>query len=252
MAVETMDVVSLIAKYRQTGDVSIRNSIVLSYGNMVKIIAVSMRNLYLKYAEVDDVVNECIIALIGAIDTFDESKNVKFETYASIRIKGAVIDFIRKQDFIPRSVRGFSKEFEATYSRLYARLDREPTTDELAAEMNLPVEKYRKLLGEAASAATLSFEELLYENNLELPDECEGEVWHAERKLVQSELASQIAKALESLRDREKQVVTLYYYEKLKFSDIAKVLSVTESRVCQIHTKAITKMRLYLKDYLNQ
>lgn len=252
MAVETKDAVSMIARYKQTGDIGLRNSIVLSYGNMVKYIAVSMRNLYLKYAEVDDVVNECIIALIAAIDSFDADKNVKFETYASIRIKGAVIDFIRKQDFIPRSVRGFSKEFEVVYSRLYAKLNREPSTEELAAEMNLPVDKYRKLLGESASAATLSFEELLYENNFEFADENDSTVWHAERNIVQNELAAQISKAIDSLRDREKQVITLYYYEKLKFSDIARVLGVTESRVCQIHTKAITKMRLFLKDYLNQ
>ncbi len=251
MAVETKDAISQIALYKKTGDVSLRNSIVMQYSNMVNYIAISMRNLYLKYADVDDVVNECIIALMAAIDSFDVDKNVKFETYASIRIKGAVIDFIRKQDFIPRSVRSFSRQFELAFSKLHSSLGREPTTEELATEMGLSVEKYRKLLGESASAATLSFEELLYENNFEISDGENTNISPAEKKLAQSELATQISKAIDSLKEKEKQVITLYYYEKLKFADIAKVISVTEGRVCQIHTKAITKMRLSLKDYLH-
>ncbi len=251
MAVETKDAISQIALYKKTGDVSLRNSIVMQYSNMVNYIAISMRNLYLKYADVDDVVNECIIALMAAIDSFDVDKNVKFETYASIRIKGAVIDFIRKQDFIPRSVRSFSRQFELSFSKLHSSLGREPTTEELATEMGLSVEKYRKLLGESASAATLSFEELLYENNFEISDGENTNISPAEKKLAQSELATQISKAIDSLKEKEKQVITLYYYEKLKFADIAKVISVTEGRVCQIHTKAITKMRLSLKDYLH-
>ena len=251
MAVETKDTISQIAQYKKTGDISLRNSIVMQYSNMVNYIAVSMRNLYLKYADVDDIVNECIIALMAAIDTFDIEKNVKFETYASIRIKGAIIDFIRKQDFIPRSVRSFSRQFEGAFSTLYSELGREPTTEELANKMGLSVEKYRKLLGESASAATLSFEELLYENNFEIADGENTNISPAEKKMAQNELTTQISNAIESLKEKEKQVITLYYYEKLKFADIAKVISVTEGRVCQIHTKAITKMRLYLKDYLN-
>lgn len=250
MPVDIIETNELILKYKETGDVTLRNQIVLQYGSMVKYIAVSMRNLYLKYADVEDIINECIIALISALDGYDVNKNVKFETYASIRIKGAIIDFIRKQDFIPRSIRTFSKELEITYSALYSELNREPTTDELAERMKLPADKFRKLLGESASAATLSFEELLYENNFEIPDAKDSDVWEAERGIVQNELATTLAQAIDSLKDKEKKVISLYYYEKLKFSDIAKVLQVTESRVCQIHAKAILKLRMSLNEYL--
>lgn len=252
MPTDIVEANELILTYKETGDIALRNQIVLQYGSMVKYIAVSMRNLYSKYADVEDVINECIITLISAIDGFDVNKNVKFETYASIRIKGAIIDFIRKQDFIPRSVRVFSKEFEKTYTILYAELFREPTSDEIAERMNLTGEKFRKLMGESASAATLSFEELLYENNFEISEVSDPNAWEAEKGLVHNELASNLAQAIDTLKEKEKNVISLYYYEKLKFSDIAKVLQVTESRVCQIHAKAIVKLRIALKEYLSQ
>lgn len=249
MPTETIEAIELIIKYKETGDIALRNQIVLQYGSLVKYIANSMRNLYIKYAEVDDIINECIISLIAAIDGFNPDKNVKFETYASIRIKGAIIDFIRKQDFIPRSIRKFSKDLEILYAKLYAELNREPTTLELADGLGLTEEKFRKLLGESASAATLSFEELLYENNFEFFEKEHTHNSEAEKGIAQNELASKLTQAINSLKEKEKQVISLYYYEKLKFSDIAKVLQVTESRVCQIHTKSIIKLRLSLKEY---
>ena len=250
MPVSIVEETDLIARYKATGDIAIRNQIILHYGNMIKYIALSMRNLYLKYAEVEDVVNECIISLIAAVDSFDIEKNVKFETYASIRIKGAVIDFIRKQDFIPRSVRSFSKELEQLYPKMYAELNREPTTQELAEKFGMPEDKFRKMLGESASATTLSFEELLYENNFEISDDESSNLWHAEKEIARQELSQKLTMAIDSLKEMERNVITLYYYEKLRFSDIAKVLQVSESRVCQIHSKAILKMRMNLADYL--
>ena len=249
MPTDTIEATELIIRYKETGDIALRNQIVLQYGNLVKYIAYSMRNLYIKYAEVDDIINECIISLISALDGFNPDKNVKFETYASIRVKGAIIDFIRKQDFIPRSIRKFSKDLEMLYSKLSAELNREPTTLELADGLGLNEEKFRKMLGESASAATLSFEELLYENNFEFYEKEHSNNSEAEKGMVQNELALKLAQAINSLKEKEKQVISLYYYEKLKFSDIAKVLQVTESRVCQIHTKSILKLRLSLKEY---
>jgi len=252
MPVNTIEANELIAKYKETGDITLRNQIILLYGNLVKYIAISTRNLYLKYAETNDIVNEGIISLISALESFDLSKNVKFETYASIRIKGAIIDFIRKQDFIPRNVRKFSKDLDLAYASLHFELSREPTTSELAEHFGTTEEKLRKQMGEAAGAATLSFEELLYENNFDISENNESGTWEAEKSIVKNEMTMILSKAIDSLKEKERNVISLYYYEKLKFSEIAKVLQVTESRVCQIHSKSMMKLKYFINDYLNQ
>ncbi len=251
MPISTIESTELITKYKETGDIALRNEIVLMYGNLVKYIAISTRNLYLKYAETEDVINEGIISLIFAIESFDLSKNVKFETYASIKVKGAIIDFIRKQDFIPRNIRRFSKELEGAYSTLYGELNREPTSEELSRYLNISEEKLSRQMGEAASASTLSFEELLFEDNFELPDKNFNAEWEAEREILKAETKAILTKAIETLNEKERHVVSLYYYEKLKFSDIAKVLEVTESRVCQIHSKAMLKLKYFINQSLN-
>ena len=107
-------------------------------------------------------------------------------------------------------------------------------------------------MGEAASANTLSFEELLYENNFDISDNSESGEWQAEKSLMKAEMMDILSKAIDSLKEKERNVISLYYYEKLKFSDIGKVIDVSESRVCQIHTKAITKLKYYINEYLNQ
>lgn len=249
MPLTTEKSVELIKKYRETGDINIRNQIVISYGNLVKCIAVSMRNMYTKYAQVDDIVNEGIISLINAINTYDFDKNVKFETYASLKIRGAIIDFIRKQDFVPRSLRKFSKQLESTYSQLRSTLEREPTDDEIAKKMGLSESKFQRLMSESAGINTISFEELVFDSGFQLSDESNGE-WAAEKKLLSTEKKQVLMQAIDNLKEKERQVISLYYYEKLKYSEIAQVLDVSESRVCQIHSRAVTKLKNSLIDYL--
>ena len=111
----TVETNNLIVKYKETGDIALRNKIILHYGDLVRYIAISTRNMYSKFAETEDIINEGIISLISALDTFDMEKNVKFETYASIRIRGSIIDFIRKQDFVPRNLRQFSKQLSYNF-----------------------------------------------------------------------------------------------------------------------------------------
>lgn len=247
MSVSTETSTELIKLYKQTKDVTIRNQIIMQYSSLIKIAALSMRNLYIKYAEVDDIINECVLTLILAVDSFDLDKNTKFETYAMIRIKGTIIDFIRKQDFIPRSVRQFSKNFESVYSSIYNEMNREPTNKEIADKMEISEIKLEKMLADSAVASTLSFEELLYEHNFDLEDGGKS----TDSGLLKRELETMLAQSIDSLKSKERDVISLYYYEKLKFSDIAKILGVSESRVCQIHSKAIIKLRIALKDYLS-
>lgn len=238
---------ALFDRYRETGDVTLRNEIVLRYMDIVKYVAVSTRGIYSKYADMDDIVNEGVLALIKAVETYDLQRGVKFETYASLKVKGAIIDFVRSQDWIPRQVRHFSRELDAAYNELYNTLGRQPTNDELARQLDMPKEKMLRCMADMAGAITLSFEELLYEDNFDNYDKggdnADGAIYEKEQKKV-------IAEAIEALKPKEKQVITLYYYEKLKFSDIAKVLGVSESRVCQIHSKAMLLLKRKLEHYV--
>lgn len=246
------DKAELLRSYKETGDKTLRNKVVMEYMNIVRYAALSTRNMYAKYADSEDIINEATIALMSAVESFDFSKNVKFETYASIKVRGAVIDYIRRQDIVPRNVRRFAHDYDAAYAELYAKLDREPTDDELAEHMQLPKSKFESCVAKAASAQTLSFEELVVNNNFDIPDEVsEDGVWSAEASLYREEKLSYLAKAIASLKERERLVVTLYYYEKLKFSDIGQVLDVSESRVCQIHSQAVSKMKRFMSDYIN-
>ncbi len=241
------NVVRYIEEYRTTGNINLRNDIILRYLELVRVIAVSLRNIYSKYASIDDIINEGVIALMSAIDTFDTDKNVKFETYANLKVKGAIIDYVRKQDWVPRQVRRFGKDMEAAYNELYITLDRRPSNEEIAQHMGITKEKLARGMAEAAGAITLSFEELLYEDNFNV-EGSDG----ADSEMYKKELKSVIAGAIDALKPKEKQVVTLYYYEKLKFSEIAKVLEVSESRVCQIHSKAMLSMKHTLQEYMTK
>ena len=251
MPVQTAEGGTLLARYKETGDRSIRNEIVLQYGNLIRFAAISTRNMYQKFAEPEDIVNEAALALMGAIDTFDPDRGAKFETYASMKMRGAIIDYIRRQDIIPRSLRRFAKELDSVFSNLHAKLGREPTSDELAEAMNLSKEKLLKGMADSAGAASLSFEELLYEGDLELTgDQNSDGIWDVERGLYTKERSKLLAKSIDGLKEQQRLVISLYYYEKLKFSDIAKVLEVSESRVCQIHSKAMLKLKYDMERYI--
>lgn len=239
------DAVEAIREYREKQDINLRNDIILRYLELVRVIAASLRNVYAKYASMDDIVNEGVIALIGAIDTFDEERAVKFETYANLKIKGAIIDYVRRQDWVPRQVRQFGKEIDAAYNELFAKLGRHPKNDELAEHMGITREKLDKAMAESAGAITLSFEELLYEDNF---DTAGSDT--ADKHLYDEELRKVIAEAINELSPKGRQVVTLYYYEKLKFGEISRVLGVSESRVCQIHSKAMLLLKHRLEEYM--
>lgn len=242
----------LLLRYKETGDKALRNRVIMAYMNIVKFAALSTRNMYIKFAETNDVINEATIALMSAVDSFDPRKGVKFETYASIKVRGAIIDFIRRQDFIPRGIRRFARDYDTAYSALYEELDREPSMEEIAERMKLPVEKLESFTAQAAAAQTLSFEEMVMDSGFDIPEKANDDgMWSAEAGVHKQEKLEYLAEAIKSLKERERLVITLYYYEKLRFSEIGKVLDVSESRVCQIHSQAVQKMKKYLADYMN-
>ena len=244
---ETQSQLALFEQYNITKDIELRNEIVLRYMDVVKYVAVSTRGIYCKYAETEDIVNEGVLALIKAVESYDLQRGIKFETYASIKVKGAIIDFVRKQDWVPRPVRHFAHLLDQAYNELYSKLDRHPTNQEIADHMGISKEKLLRSMADLAGTVTLSFEELLYEDNFE---SCEGGET-ADQEMYEKELKDTLAAAINELKPREKQVISLYYYEKLKFGEIAKVLGVTESRICQIHSKAMLLLKRKLQDYIN-
>jgi len=248
------DKLELFRKYKETGDVTIRNEIVLCYMDTVKYVTLSLRNVYAKYGDYDDLVNEGVIALIAAAESFDLNRGVKFETYASLKIRGAIIDYVRKQDWVPRQVRKFGKELDEAYGVLYNKLGRQPTNAELAELMGITKEQLAKKLADTAKANTLSFEELLYEDNFAANGHAgyNKDTANADRGVYAKEQKQIIAGAIAELKPKERQVVTLYYYEKLKFAEIAKVLNVTESRICQIHSKSMLLLKRKLEDYIRK
>lgn len=244
------DISVLFEKYRRTGDKAVRNDIVMRSMHIVRYAVISTRNMFRRYTDDDDISNEAVLALMAAAESFDPDKNVKFDTYASIKVRGAIIDYIRKMDSVPRGVRKFAKEYDSAYSDLYASLDREPTREELAEKLGITVEKLDSFSAKSAASQTLSFEELLF-SGFETAADC-GEFSEAEKNLMLCERREQLVKAINGLKEKERTVITLYYYEKLKYSEIAQVLGISESRVCQIHSKAVDKLRESLSEYMKQ
>lgn len=238
---------ALLEEYGMSHSEALRNEIVLKNLGLVRACALSLRNTYIKYGDVDDVVNEGVIALMDAIESFDPTKGAKFETYASLKIRGAIIDYVRRQDWVPRPVRKFARDLDKANSILYNQYNRAPTNAELAEYLGMSEDKLLKGMADASNTVTLSFEELLYEDNFEgSPSADEG----SDSRLLRQELREVTAKAISSLKEKERQVITLYYYKSMKYSDIAKVIGVSESRVCQINTKAMLALKAALEPYI--
>jgi len=247
----SIELTQMWEQYAATRDQGLRNDIVLSYSNLVKAIALRMRGVYKNYAQLDDVVNQGIIALIDAVEKYDPERGIKFETFASIKVKGSIIDFIRTQDWIPRRLRKLSGDLEATHSRLCSELGRQPTHAELAKEMGLSVERLDRVMEQTHNFNVLSYEEVVWQKLSsvgEIGDDATQE--SPEGNLMENELHSQLAGAIDKLNDRERTVISLYYHERLKLKEIAHVLGVSESRVCQIHSAAILKMKSSMKEYI--
>ncbi len=237
--------------YLETRDEKTRNDIVLEYMDLVKKIVMRFRSSSGSYAQVDDMINQGIIALIDAVEKYDPYMGNKFETFATVKIRGAIIDMMRKQDWVPRNQRSLSKELDEVYSALYAEFGREPTKEEMADGMGITVAGLEKILEQRQSSMVLSYEEVinekmqaaspLYSNS--------GDAETPESVIMQQELVAQLAEAIDALGEKERMVVSLYYYENLKLKEIAQVMGITESRVSQIHSAAIIKMKNRMTNY---
>ena len=239
-------------EYKEKGDISIRNKLVMAYAHIAKIAALQLRGSASSQAQIEDMINQGMIILIDCIDKYDLSKEAKFETYAFMRVRGGIIDLIRKQDWIPRRVRANSKKISDTYNSLSSRLMREPTSEEVAAELGITVEKLEKYNCEISNSTLYSFEELI-QNVSQMKSVLESSTLDditPEKKVIKNELRQILTEAINELSERERLVISLYYYENLNLADIAKVLDISIQRVSQINSKAVSKLKTKMNSYI--
>ncbi len=229
-------------QYSQTKDREIKKLLIEEYVDLVKIVAGRMYNFYGAKIEYDDLIGFGIIGLIDSIERFDISKNIKFETYAQIRIRGTIIDNIRKLDWVPRSLRKKSKEVQEGMSKLENQLGRNPTNDELSQYLNIPLEELESILSDISNFNISSLEDLLA-NSGEYNIKRNNEKDTPEEIYEKEELREILASTIDGLPDNEKKVISLYYYEELTYKEISYIMELSESRISQIHSKAILNIR---------
>ncbi|MEG2429049.1 MAG: FliA/WhiG family RNA polymerase sigma factor, partial [Oscillospiraceae bacterium] len=219
----------------------------------VKRIAQKTIGNYQYFNFLDDIVNEGIIALMDAVEKFDCRKNVKFETFASIKVKGAMIDFIRKQDCFPRRIKKIAKNIINAEGELSNDLNRNPTQQELASYMGVTIAELEKMQLEVYSLNIASFEQVVFETNSEnvLSNVLTNSLDTPEQSLADQELAKILSKAISSLKEMEQMVISLHYKDQLKIKDIAKILEISDSRVSQIHSNALKRLKTVMNDYNN-
>lgn len=233
--------------YKEKQDPEAKEALIVHYVELVKIVAGRLYTSKSRELEFDDLVSFGIIGLIDAIEKFDVDKNVKFETYANIRIRGAIIDQIRSLDWIPRSARQKYKDMEDALETLQSRHEGEISDEMIAGQMQISIQDYNKMLGEFTTFSIVSLEEKLAENTGFNPvsDNIDFE---PERRILDDDLKSVMKVAIEQLPERERLIISLYYYSELTYKEIAEVLDISESRISQLHTKAILKLKSSLKD----
>ena len=235
-------------RYRDTGDQTIRDAIVKQYAPLVKYVAGKVSVGMPQNVDFDDLVGFGAFGLFDAIEKFDPDKHVKFKTYAVTRIRGAIFDELRSIDWVPRSVRQKTREIDETVQHLESRLGRSATDEEVAGEMGMSLEQYNQMMLKVSGTSMLSLNDVCYtaEDNdtisivevIESPNSLRPDAI-AEK----GEMRRVIVEAINEMPEKEKKVLVLYYYEDLTLKEIGKVLDVTESRISQLHTKAISRLR---------
>jgi RNA polymerase sigma factor for flagellar operon FliA len=242
------DMRSLWLEYRRTNDKALRDRLILTYAPLVKYVAGRLGSGLPAHVDEGDLASYGLLGLISAIDRYDPDRDIKFETYAIARIRGAIIDELRALDWVPRSVRSRARQIERAIGELEAKLGRAPTDEEIAAKVGITVEELEESLTDIARSSIAALDELWSVSNegdqVSLLDTIEdpGSVRPADA-LDETEVREALADAISRLPEREKLVVTLYYYEELTLREIGEVLGVTESRVSQLHTKAVLRLK---------
>ena len=247
--VKAIELKDLWRKYKSTGDEHARERLVVAYSPLVKYVSGRMASGLPAHVEEADLISYGLVGLISAIQRFEPEREIKFETYAFTRIKGAIIDELRSLDWVPRSVRSRAREIEKANSKLEHQLQRAPTDDEMAAELGMSVEEFQEALLQISNSTVAALDELWTVSDasgdqVSLLDTLQDPGAPDPAAVMDAtDLKDRMADAIARLPEREKLVVALYYYENLTLREIGEVLGVTESRVSQLHTKAVLRLR---------
>lgn len=248
-----IDKEKLWEEYQKKPSQELREQLIIEYSQLVKFVAGRL-SMYLGHnVEYEDLVSYGVFGLIDAIDKFDMGKNVKFETYASLRIRGAILDQIRKMDWIPRTVRQRQRKIDDAIKAIEMRTGKTASDTELAAELGLSEEELNSWQSQMMVTNVVSLNE--FEENGAAPEPImdvsqKSHFAQPEDVVEADELKTVLAEALDLLTEKERRVIELYYYEELTLKEISKVLEVSESRVSQLHTKGLLKMRKKMGSYM--
>ncbi len=239
--------------YRENPSPALREQIILEYASLVKLVAGKMCMYLGNNVEYDDLCGYGVFGLIDAIDKFDITKDVKFETYASLRIKGAILDQIRKMDWIPRTVRKRQRMIEEATREIEDRTGKSATDAQICEELGITERELLEWQGQLKITNLVSLNEFMDAGGNEpaMETRTNSHFIQPEESVAAEELKQKLDEALDILTEKEKKVVLMYYYEDMTLKEISLVLSVSESRVSQLHTKALLKMRKNMGEYMD-
>ena len=242
----------LLEMYRAEKKLEVKQALVLRYLYIVKTIAMQMRNIYAGTLQMEDIINEGVIAIMKSIDRYDPERDNKFETFISRRIRGMIIDLVRKNDWMPRDFRKQVKAIEDAQISLGRSLGRVPSDEEIAEVLGMDIRKFRKFQRLSVMMNVLSLDMITDDEgehqSLQLSN---GDAdSQPEKAFLKGESRQVLAEAVNSLKEKEKMVISLYYVEELNMGQIAQILGVSEPRISQIHSSAIRKLKAYMSTYM--
>jgi RNA polymerase sigma factor for flagellar operon FliA len=251
--VKAIELRDLWRRYKSSGDGRARERLVVAYSPLVKYVSGRMASGLPAHVEEADLISYGLVGLISAIERFDLDREIKFETYAITRIKGAIIDELRSLDWVPRSVRARARDIERANAKLEHRLQRAPTDEEMSVELEMSVDEFQEALLQISNSSVAALDELWTVSDasgdqVSLLDTLQDPGAPDPAQIMDAtEMKDRVADAISRLPEREKLVVALYYYENLTLREIGEVLGVTESRISQLHTKAVLRLRSRLQ-----
>jgi len=248
---QVLSVAELWARLKQDGDRDARDRLILHYSPLVKYVVGRVSSGMPSHVDLADLLSYGVLGLIDAIEKFDPSRGIKFETYGVPRIRGAILDELRSIDWVPRSVRAKARAIDVAVETLEATLGRSPSDAELAEELEMSTDELSDVLGQTSRAGLIQLDEVLFASvgrrRTAVDDALRDGTAVPGADMEIQETRRQLAGAIRHLGDRERHVLTLYYYEGLNLAEIGEILGVSESRTCQIHSKAVVELRRRLK-----
>jgi RNA polymerase sigma factor for flagellar operon FliA len=242
-------------QYKEKKDETAREKLIIYYSPLAKYVAGRIASNLPRSIDVQDLIQTGILGLIDAIEKFDPTRDIKFETYAISRIKGAILDGLRSLDWLPRTLRFKVKEIDRIYAELETKLNRPPTEEEIAAAMGITLDELQQIMSEARFSSIVALEDTL--SGLETEDDmtvyqkvADAEAVDPFEAIENKEVKERLIEAIQMLSEKERKVIILYYYSGMTLKEIGELLNVTESRASQLHSKAISRLKTLLKDLL--